>query len=112
MWLPSQPARLDRNLSASIDAAVNDAKAKDAHGAARVGVVFVVPYLELCSAAACDEALHQWYEMIQKFRCGAVAWVLPLRARRFPFSSRPNAKWKGELYPDCAIFLVRARDWK
>ena len=112
MWLPSQPARLDRNLSASIDAAVNDAKAKDAYGAARVGVVFVVPYLELCSAAACDEALHQWYEMIQKFRCGAVAWVLPLRACRFPFSSRPNAKWKGELYPGCAIFLVRARDWK
>jgi hypothetical protein len=56
MSLPNETARLRRNVSSAITAAVNDAKEKDAYGTARIGVVFAVPYLEICSAAECDDS--------------------------------------------------------
>ena len=112
MRLPSEPSRLQRKVRSSIDEAMNDAKAKDAFGATRIGVVFAVPYLKPCSGKECDDAVHAWYEEIRKIPRSAMAWVLPVEARMFPRSTRLEARWKRELYPGCAIFIARARDWR
>ena len=112
MRLPKDHKRMHEEVIQWIDAAVTDANSKASFGASRIGVLFVVPYLNVCSVKETNEAIQTWRETIQRFRRCAIAWVLPLQARRFPLSTRMGAQWKREIYPGCAIFMVRTRDWK